>query len=361
MSPAGNDTAGLLEATLEKLFSATSHPQARQQAEAVGWAGDCWDALAEAGLAWVGVPEEAGGSGGTVADACTLVHLAGRHAVALPLAECSLVGGWLVAAAGLRLPGGPLAVAVPHRADRLALDPAGRVSGQLHRVPWGAQAAAVVALADSPDGPQVVLLDPAQAAVTPGRNVAGEPRDRLVVDQLPVPAERRRAVADTVGDELAQRGALARALLLAGAMEAAAELTRRYAGERHQFGRPIGSFQAVAQRLVCLSSEAEAATLAAVVAAGRFAAVGVDARFEVAAAKATASRAASEVAAHAHQVHGAIGMTQEYPLHHFTRRLWAWRQEWWSERHAATVAGTEAVAAGADGLWPLVTSGQRAS
>lgn len=350
----GSGAGELLEATLERLFAATGGPSERQQAEADGWAGDCWDALGAAGLAWVGVPEEAGGPGGSFSDSCVLVRLAGRHAVALPVAECSMLGGWLAAAAGLRLPGGALSVAAPTADDRLTIDGAGRVSGRLGRVPWGARVAAVAAVADSADGPRVVLFDPREAQVAPGRNVAGEPRDRLELHGLAVPPEHVGTAPDEVVDELTLRGALSRALLLSGAMESAAELTLRYASQRHQFGKPIGSFQAVAQRLVLLSSETEAAALAVEVAARRFAEAGAAALFEVAAAKATASRAASAVAEHAHQVHGAIGMTREYPLHHFTRRLWAWRQEWWSERRAARAAGSQAVGAGPGGLWPLV-------
>src|SRR5262249_41505705 len=119
MSDAGTDTT-LLEQTLSRLFTERSGQEARQAAEAEGWASDCWDALAESGLPWVGVPEDAGGSGGDVSDACTLVRLAGRHAGPLPLAECSLIGGWLVAAAGLQLPGGePISVATPRAGDRV--------------------------------------------------------------------------------------------------------------------------------------------------------------------------------------------------------------------------------------------------
>ncbi|NNN18874.1 MAG: acyl-CoA dehydrogenase, partial [Acidimicrobiaceae bacterium] len=100
-----------------------------------------------------------------------------------------------------------------------------------------------------------------------------------------------------------------------------------------------------------------AATFAAAVAARRFADVGVGAAFEVAAANATASRAASEVAAYAHQVHAAVGMTQEYQLHHFTRRLWAWRQEWGSERYWSEMLGRQVVVGGADSLWAHVATG----
>ncbi len=364
MSDAGADTT-LLEQTLSRLFAERSGPEARQAAEAEGWAADCWDALVEAGLPWVGVPEAAGGSGGDIGDACTLVRLGGRHAVPLPLAECSLLGGWLLAAAGLHLPpdGGPISVAIARAGDRVTVE-GDRVTASLQRVPWGARASAVVALTTAPGTPHVVLLDPktASGAGSPGRSVAGEPRDALSWDAVPIAPEHVGNAPDGAAEELAVRGALSRALLMAGAMESVAEITIDYSGQRHQFGKAIATFQAVANRMVRLSSEAEAGILAAEVAARRFgaaAAMGrpLDAVFEVAVAKAATSRAASEVATQAHQVHGAIGMTQEYVLHHFTRRLWAWRQEWGSERTSARIVGEQVVAAGADQLWPRVATG----
>lgn len=348
---------GLLAETLTRLFAEHSRPEDRRAAEATGWAAEAWAMLEAAGLPWVGVDEAAGGSGGTLADAATLVRLAGRHAVALPLAECSLLGGWLLAAAGLELPGGPVSVAVPSAGDTLHLDGGGRLRGRLARVPWGGRVKAVAAVADSPTGPQVCCIDAARAQVRPGHNVAGEPRDTLVFDQVAVPESDRAAAPAGAAAELALRGALSRTVLIAGATTAAADLTVDYARARQQFGRPIASFQAVAQRLVQLRSETEVAALSAAVAARRFAEAGTGAGFEVAAAKASASRAASAVAAHAHQVHGAIGMTQEYPLHDFTRRLWAWRQEWGSQRRWAATVGGYAVDAGPGGLWPLVSTG----
>ena len=74
-------------------------------------------------------------------------------------------------------------------------------------------------------------------------------------------------------------------------------------------------------------------------------------------AKADASSAAGLVASLAHQVHGAIGMTQEYELQHYTRRLWAWRQEFGSERWWYGRIGAGVVASGADGLWDRVATG----
>jgi alkylation response protein AidB-like acyl-CoA dehydrogenase len=67
------------------------------------------------------------------------------------------------------------------------------------------------------------------------------------------------------------------------------------------------------------------------------------------------ARAATEVARSAHQLHGAMGVTREHPLHLATRRLWSWRDEWGSEQDWAAAIGAQARALAADPLWDWVT------
>ena len=74
-----------------------------------------------------------------------------------------------------------------------------------------------------------------------------------------------------------------------------------------------------------------------------------------AAAKVRAGAAVEVVARLAHQVHGAIGFTQEYRLHHLTRRCWSWRDEAGSELVWARVLGAGLLAGGPDDLWPALT------
>ncbi len=349
-------TNSILDDALDRVFSDLSGAEARQSAEAMGWMPECWAALADTGLAWVGVPEAIGGSGGDLVDAYTLLRATGRYAAPLPLAECVLLGGWLLGEVGIALPSGPVTVPVPRPGDALTLDGT-RLRGHLERVPWATQSAGVVALAKEGDQTRVVLINPALAAVVPGHNLAGEPRDELEFDDVELSADCIAAPDRNLTPELRLRGALSRALLMAGAMESVTSMTVKYADERHQFGRSIAGFQAVGHRIVRMASEAEMSVTATTVAAQRFAESGVDAAFEIAAAKAVAARSASEVAAHAHQIHGAIGMTQEYPLHQFTRRLWAWRQEWGSESHWATDLGYQVQEIGAERLWQRVATG----
>ncbi|MGH3614174.1 MAG: acyl-CoA dehydrogenase family protein, partial [Pseudonocardia sp.] len=130
------------------------------------------------------------------------------------------------------------------------------------------------------------------------------------------------------------------------------------AGERVQFGRPIARFQAVQQQLA-LAAEEVAASGAAAEAAARVAerdGFGAGSTsFAVAAAKARTSEAAGVVARIAHQVHGAIGFTREHALRLLTTRLWAWRDEDGAEAQWQAELGGRVLAAGPNGLWPLLT------
>jgi acyl-CoA dehydrogenase len=390
-------SAELLGETVERIFAEQAPPATRSPRPATrpgsptledqSDLSPLWDTLAELRLPWVSVAEEAGGAGGDLDDAFTVLFHAGRHAVALPLAETGVLGGWLLSSAGLSVPEGPLAVPVarelaiaePETSGRgaagegagLRLVPRGPgwvAAGRLTRVPWGAQAAGVVTLARSPGGWHVALVMTEEVEVTRGTNLAGEPRDTLATDGVVLGPERVGPAPPHAAEWLLLRGALSRALLMTGAMDAVGPLTVSYANERAQFGRPIASFQAVAQRLAQLAEAAEAAGLATQVAARMLAGPagqggadgpGPEVWHAVAAAKVTAGRSAREVSTHAHQVHGAIGMTEEYPLHHFTRRLWSWAHEWGGEAAWARSLGDRVIEAGAPALWPSLTVGLR--
>jgi alkylation response protein AidB-like acyl-CoA dehydrogenase len=76
----------------------------------------------------------------------------------------------------------------------------------------------------------------------------------------------------------------------------------------------------------------------------------------VAAAKVVAGEAVDVVTACCHQVHGAIGMTQEYALQHWSRRLWSWRDEFGSTPYWRRRVGENMLRAGADGLWPALAA-----
>jgi acyl-CoA dehydrogenase len=154
-------------------------------------------------------------------------------------------------------------------------------------------------------------------------------------------------------------GCVVRSVQTAGALEAILDMTVRYANERVAFERPIAKFQAVQHNLARLAGEVAAAMTAAHSAADAIASAQTfdDAIFlEATAAKIRSVEAAQEVAAIAHQVHGAIGFTSEHILHRYTLRMLAWRDDFGNESHWAAALGNKIAGRGADDFWPLVAA-----
>jgi len=347
-------TDTLLTETARRVFADTCSFDAIEHAEAEGWAAAVWEALAGTGLAWVGVPESAGGSGGTLDDALEVLRIAGVHSAPVPLAETGVLGGWLLAGAGLPVPAGPVTVAPGSPADGVVLDGT-RVTGVVHRVPWARAAERIVVLCGG-DGPMVASVPADAVRVEPATNLAGEPRDTVRFDA--VTADVAPAGPGVDAGALRARGALSRVALMAGALERIVDLAVEYTAKRQQFGRPIATFQAVQAHLVHAAQDAALVGMA-LSRAGRAATEG-NGWFEIASAKILASQAASTATRHVHQAHGAMGMTREYPLHHSSRRLWAWRSEYGDEREWSRALGRIVVAEGADRLYPVITGGSRA-
>jgi acyl-CoA dehydrogenase len=148
-------TDSLLTDSVGEIFAAVCTDDALRAAGHDGFAPQAWSAAAEAGLPWISVPEEAGGEGGDLADALAVLRLAGYHGLPLPLAETGVLGGWLLAAAGLQAARVPTTVASgPHLARS-----AGTVRGTAGHVARGRAAEHVVVLAPAPDGAVVAVFD----------------------------------------------------------------------------------------------------------------------------------------------------------------------------------------------------------
>ena len=263
---------------------------------AAGWAPELWQVVERAELT----------EGATVAELAEVVRVAAQYAAPIPLGEDALAR-LLLARAGLEAPAGPLTIADFY-------------DGRAERVPFAGIATGIVAV--GLEG--IALLLPGTYRVSEGVNLAGEPRDTVEADPFVVVGQ---------GAILRRWGALLRSVQIAGALERVLQLTVRQAGDRQQFGQPIRRFQAVAHQLAELAGEVAAARAAADAAAED------PQLWKTAAAKVRCGEAAGRAATIAHQVHGALGFTDEHVLHHFTLRLWSWRDEFGTEEEWASVLG----------------------
>ncbi|MCW2524895.1 MAG: acyl-CoA dehydrogenase domain protein, partial [Frankiales bacterium] len=208
---------------------------------------------------------------------------------------------------------------------------------------------------------EVVRVAAADCQITPGANLADEPRDDVVLPpgwrgarSGPGSGAESGAESTVTPAAVAARAALGRAVFVAAVLREVRRLTIAYAGQRQQFGRPIAEFQAVAHHLTLIAAESDAAD--AIVRLALTADVD-RVRLLSGIAKARCSVAAVRVAASAHQVHGAMGVSEEYPLGRLTKQLWSAAGEdgderYWQRQLGAVVGQAEA--AGPDGLWSTV-------
>ncbi len=316
------DVSELLD-PFERLLADVSTPAAIRAIEAEGDASRLWAACAQSGFLDALVPEAAGGAGLSLADVAPLLIALGRHAAPVPVAE-TMVARALLARAGIAIPQGPIVLATA-RGGFAGAVPLALVAS--HVLVDTGDALVLSALCDATVEPTGVHNDLAARL-----SWAGAPSGPT----LPSPEGGLRAIA-----------AIIRAAAIAGAADRLLDMTVSYANERVQFGKPIGKQQALQQNLAVMAEQAVSARLAAQAGC----AGGFPPSLQAAAvAKQVASAVAAHIANTAHAVHGAIGISEEFDLQLFTRRLHEWRladgsESWWAQVLGALRLGVDATSA----------------
>lgn len=303
---------------LEALLRDHCTPAIVREIEA-GNAASCdalWRVLQESGFADCLLPD----AGLTLADIGPMLVAMGRYAVPVPLAQ-TMVARALLDMANVAVPDGRITLVTGDGAARAYVAEGATADWFLVQ-----------------DGDRAMLLSRDAAAVA----TTGAHGDLAVTISVIAP-EGASSFALPRGT-LRTAGAALHTALIAGAMTRAFDLTLQYANDRAQFGRHIGKFQAI-QHQIALQAEHVAATRVAAQLACQAEGWLPD-PMRAALGKCQASEAAHAVASIAHAVHGAIGVTEEYDLQLFTRRLHAWRMADGSEAYWGRVIGEAAVAGG---------------
>jgi alkylation response protein AidB-like acyl-CoA dehydrogenase len=314
---------------------------------------DVWPLVVELGWPRVSIEENHGGVGGELSHLGVIVAGLGRHSASVPLAESAVAARAIVAAGHPAPPVDRLLtiatgdVRLRRSADGLHLD------GKLVRVPWGRYAEELLVCACDGEGGEVVVRVPARELEwRPGTNLAAEPRDDAILASIDVPPA---AVLDVPADTVRTELALLRAVATTGALETALTKTVEHVTTRIQFGKPLIAFQAVAGLVAVLASEHESSRLATDRALAAVHQDQAGAWRRVAAARVVCGRAATEGARIAHQLHAAMGVTREHPLHLSSRRMWSWRDECGTQRSWARRLGGWVLAAESEERWRWLT------
>src|SRR3984957_3027073 len=325
-----------------------------------------WTALAAAGVLAAGLPEPLGGAGLGFLEQCSVLAEAGRAVSPLPYLSSLVLGAGAIAAFGTAdqqrrwaAPAGDGSVVLTAAlAEEDSVDPASpstraertggtaggwRLSGVKTAVPTAQRADLILVPATvtagraggtgKAGGDEVLtfLVEPADRGVTVQpqeltdsvHGVEGADAGRLVLDGVRVDDSQVLGALGRRGDVagwLVARGTVGQCAVQAGVVARALELTAEYARHREQFGRPIGSFQAVAQRLADAYTDVEAVWLTMWQAAYLLATrshddAGVAAA--VATAKFWAADAGHRVAHTAVHVHGGMGIDTSYVVHRY--------------------------------------------
>jgi acyl-CoA dehydrogenase len=303
-----------------------------------------WPQIAEAGFHRLLLPEDEGGMGEAFEDACAVATQIGVHAVSTPLME-TIVANWALSKAGLAVDDQPCGLVLGDM-----------VGGELRKgrffcqqpftVPKSVARAVLVV------GGDVAILE--QASGAESLSMDGVAHHRCD------PSGEGFALGDLASLPVGTLPplyilALLKSAAMAGAMDTVLEMTVDYANTRKQFGKAIGQFQAIQHMIAQISGDVVAA--AACVQHAARALSGEHGPWAVAAAKGFTSEAAGTVAAFAHQVHGAIGFTEEFVLQRFTKCLWTWREDAGAEAVWYDRLGDAALKGGTQNVWPAIVSG----
>ncbi|HXZ64237.1 MAG TPA: acyl-CoA dehydrogenase family protein [Streptosporangiaceae bacterium] len=298
-----------------------------------------WAELAKAGVLAAGLPEAAGGAGLGLLEQCSVLVEVGRTVAPVPYLASIVLGASAVATFGTAeqcrrwaVPAGQgdliLAAAL---AEDGSDDPAGPattgrethggwlLAGTKTNVVAGTTADLLLVPASTPGGVGVFVVAPDEPGVSiqVQRVTGGDGTAQVTLADAFVPADRRLSdLGSTAASWLADRGTVGLCALQLGVTERALELTSAYARSREQFGKPIGSFQAVSQRLADGYVDVEGIRLTLWQAAWRLA-EGLPAGPELATAKFWAAEGGHRVAHTAVHVHGGVGIDTDGDVHRY--------------------------------------------
>ena len=279
-----------------------------------------WQGLADLGVVGMTVPEALGGAGLGALDWVRVLEEAGRAALPLPLVETTVVAAPLLAALGDAEVAGEW---LPRIAAGSAI-----VTTRFDRDPLVAFGdTAHLVLVQGGDGDELMLVRP-PLPMTRQPSVDGA-RRLYAIDALP--GAHRTFSGPSVAAALAEaldRGALAVSAELIGLAARMLDLTVEYAKVREQFGKPIGSFQAIKHHLADALLKIEFARPLVYRAAYSTARNDPERSVHVSMAKLHAGAAATVTSKAALQSHGAIGYSFEYDLHLYMKRAWALAASW---------------------------------
>jgi alkylation response protein AidB-like acyl-CoA dehydrogenase len=327
-----------------------------------------WSDFAELGWLAVGIPESHGGIGGSFIDVALLLEVMGHRLVLEPVATTAVLGARLLersghgSAAALlpQIAAGALRIALAHeesgfRSERARVAARARRDGAGFRLEGAkilsydapnAHRLIVSACEDGHDSSSLWLVDrdAPRLTIESYELIDGPLAADVVLDGVPVTMEARLAgpgTADAILEEALDRLTLARVAEALGAMEAVMQITAEQIRNRQQFGQPLAKFQALQHRMAEMFVEAQETRSILYHGLAHLEGPTETRQVAVSQAKVVASAAGRLVGGQGIQLHGGVGLTEEYAVGHYFRHLIALERMFGDpEFHLSRLAGS---------------------
>ena len=348
--------------TMARDFLANECPKSlvrEMEEDEKGYSPELWRKMAELGWFGLAFPEKYGGTEGTFLDLSVLIEEMGRALLPGPfvptVVQCGLTimnhgseeqkqqflpkiaNGDLIMTLALTEPMGrygPDSVTLKAEAkgDDFILNGVKLVVPDAHVSDYMIVVARTRDGADKADGVTLLMVDAKSAGIgtTTLKTIASDKLCEVKFDNVRVPKANVLGRVDkgwAIVKDIMEKATVAQSLLLVGEAQVAFEMSVQYAKDRVQFGRPIGSFQAIQHKCANMVTDVDGARFITYQAAWRVS-EGLPAAMEISMAKAWTSDATRRVVSEAHQIHAGIGFTKDYDLQLYFRRQKAGEVTW---------------------------------
>ena len=305
-----------------------------------------WNDLEEQGLTKIVVKDKFNGTDLPFSFILPVIQMSNNFGIPLPFSE-TILCNYLLSESNINPPNGIVTFATSSKNIKIANN---IISGDLLSVPYLNLADNIILISEINNIKHVILLKNTNGNIKAKKNFLAEPRFDLkisnceIIDFQPLNSK----------INFQNLGALVRSAQMIGAMEKILNLSIDYCSQRKQFGRALSKFQAIQHHISEMAVElsASSAALSSVENSNDPDKIIQD----IAILKIRAGIAAGKMIAISHQVHGAIGFTQEYELAYFTRNLNSWRNDFGNEVFWQNFIGRIFLEKNNQNLWEYLTN-----
>ena len=305
-----------------------------------------WNDLEEQGLTKVAVKDKFNGSDLLFSFIIPIIQMSNNVGTPLPFSE-TILCNYLLSESNIKPPNGMVTFATSSKNVKIANN---QISGELLSVPYLNLTDMIILISEINNINHIILLKNSNGNMKARKNFLAEPRFDLKINNCQI------IDLQPLNPKLNfhNLGALVRSAQMIGSMEKILDLSINYCSQRKQFGRTLSKFQAIQHHISEMAVELSASS-AALSSVGYLDDSDKNVQ-DIAILKIRAGIAAGKMIAISHQVHGAIGFTQEYELAYFTRNLNSWRNDFGNETFWQNLIGRNFLEKNNQKLWEYLTN-----